>query len=90
LAPFPGATDILEYRQISKLKSTYVDALLALINHKTGRVYTSFNQTGAATGRLSSSDPNLQNIPIRSESGRLIRGAFVPEKGNLLLSADYS
>jgi DNA polymerase-1 len=61
-----------------------------LIHPKTGRVHTSFNQTGAATGRLSSSDPNLQNIPIRSELGRLIRGAFVPEKGNLLLAADYS
>jgi DNA polymerase-1 len=81
---------ILEYRQVSKLKSTYVDALPALIHPKTGRVHTSFNQTGAATGRLSSSDPNLQNIPIRSELGRLIRGAFVPEKGNKLIAADYS
>jgi DNA polymerase I len=81
---------ILEYRQVSKLKSTYVDALPALIHLKTGRVHSSFNQTGAATGRLSSSDPNLQNIPIRSEMGRLIRSAFVPEKGNLLISADYS
>ncbi len=81
---------ILEYRQVAKLKSTYVDALPALINPNTGRVHTSFNQTGAATGRLSSSDPNLQNIPIRSELGRLIRAAFVPEKGNVFISADYS
>ena len=81
---------ILEYRQISKLKSTYVDAIPVLIHPKTGRVHTSFNQTGAATGRLSSSDPNLQNIPIRSDMGRLIRSAFVPEQGNLLISADYS
>ncbi len=81
---------ILEYRQVAKLKSTYVDALPALIHPKTGRVHTSFNQTGAATGRISSSDPNLQNIPIRSDLGRLIRGAFVPEAGNLLISADYS
>ena len=81
---------ILEYRQVTKLKSTYVDALPALIHPRDGRVHTSYNQTGAATGRLSSSDPNLQNIPIRSELGRLIRGAFVAEKGNVLISADYS
>ncbi len=81
---------ILEYRQISKLKSTYVDALPTLIHPKTGRVHTSYNQTGAATGRLSSSDPNLQNIPIRSDLGRLIRSAFIPEKGCVLIAADYS
>ncbi len=81
---------ILDYRQITKLKSTYVDALPALIHPKTGRVHTFFNQTGTATGRLSSSDPNLQNIPIRTELGRLIRAAFVPDKGNFLISADYS
>ncbi|MCL2877419.1 MAG: DNA polymerase I [Acidobacteria bacterium] len=81
---------ILEYRQVAKLKSTYVDALPALIRPETGRVHASFHQAGTATGRLSSSDPNLQNIPIRSEMGRLIRAAFVPEKGNLLISADYS
>ncbi|MDR1727195.1 MAG: DNA polymerase I [Acidobacteriota bacterium] len=81
---------ILEYRQVAKLKSTYVDALPELIHPATGRVHTSFHQTGAATGRLSSSNPNLQNIPIRTDMGRLIRAAFVPEKGNLLVSADYS
>lgn len=81
---------IIEYRQVSKLKSTYVDTLPQLINPGTHRVHTSFNQTGAATGRLSSSDPNLQNIPVRTDIGRRIRGAFIPEQGNLFVSADYS
>jgi DNA polymerase-1 len=87
----PIIEHLLEYRQLSKLKSTYVDALPALINPRTGRVHTSFNQTIAATGRLSSSDPNLQNIPIRTEIGRSIREAFVPGGGDsLMMSADYS
>ncbi|MDO8674295.1 MAG: DNA polymerase I, partial [Dehalococcoidia bacterium] len=82
---------LLEYRQLSKLKSTYVDALPALINPRTGRLHTSFNQAATTTGRLSSSDPNLQNIPIRTEIGRRVRQAFVPGKPDwLLLSADYS
>jgi len=81
---------ILEHRQLSKLKGTYVDALPALINPRTGRVHTSFNQTGSATGRFSSSSPNLQNIPIRTELGREIRRAFVAAEGCLLLAADYS
>ncbi len=81
---------VLEYRELSKLKSTYVDALPKLIHGETGRLHTSFSQTGTATGRLSSSDPNLQNIPVRSELGRQIRAAFVADKGNTLLSADYS
>jgi len=83
--------ELLKYREISKLKSTYVDALPQLVNPKTGRVHTSFNQTVTATGRLSSSDPNFQNIPIKTEMGRRIRKAFVPgAKGRLILSADYS
>ncbi len=87
----PIIDKLLEYRQLSKLKSTYVDALPELVNPDTGRVHTSFNQTIAATGRLSSSDPNLQNIPIRTEIGRSIRKAFVAgKKGNLIMSADYS
>jgi DNA polymerase-1 len=81
---------ILDYRQLSKLKSTYVDALPALVNPKTGRVHTSFNQTRTATGRLSSSDPNLQNIPIRGEYAREIREAFTAPVGSTLLGADYS
>ena len=88
----PLVDQILEYRQISKLKSTYVDALPEMVNPATGRIHTSYNQTGSATGRISSSDPNLQNIPIRTELGRQVRKAFVA--GNapdwLLFSADYS
>ncbi len=86
--PLPGK--VIEYREIAKLKSTYVDSLPKLIHPETGRVHTSLSQTGTATGRLSSSDPNLQNIPIRTELGREIRAAFVAEKGKVLLSADYS
>jgi DNA polymerase-1 len=81
---------ILDYRQLSKIKSTYIDALPGLVNPRTGRVHTSFNQTRTATGRLSSSDPNLQNIPVRGEMGREVRQAFIAPKGSLLLSADYS
>ncbi len=81
---------ILDYRSLSKLKSTYTDKLPTQINEKTGRIHTSYHQAVAATGRLSSSDPNLQNIPIRNEMGRRIRQAFIADRGNLLLAADYS
>lgn len=87
----PVIRDILEYRQLTKLKSTYVDALPGLIKPKTGRIHTSYNQTVTATGRLSSTNPNLQNIPIRAERGREIRKAFVPrDENHVLLAADYS
>ncbi len=81
---------MIEYRELSKLKSTYVDALPGFIHPDTGRVHTSYNQTGAATGRLSSSDPNLQNIPVRTPRGEAIRRAFIAAPGHLLLTADYS
>ncbi len=83
--------DILDYRQLQKLKSTYVDALPQMVNAKTGRVHTSYNQAVAATGRLSSTNPNLQNIPIRTERGREVRKAFIPrDSGHVIVSADYS
>jgi DNA polymerase-1 len=91
LAPrFPIAEYALQYRQLSKLKSTYADALPLLVNPDTGRIHSSYNQTVASTGRLSSSDPNLQNIPARGELGLRFRQAFIPDKGHLFLSADYS
>lgn len=89
-AGYPVAQLVLEYRQLTKLKGTYIDALPLLIRPSTGRVHTTFNQTGAATGRLSSSNPNLQNIPIKTEEGREIRAAFIPQDGWNLVVADYS
>jgi DNA polymerase I len=86
--PVPGK--VIEYRELAKLKSTYVDSLPRLIHPETKRLHTSFSQTNASTGRLSSSDPNLQNIPIRTELGRQIRAAFVADKGKIFISADYS
>jgi DNA polymerase I len=86
----PIIEKITEYRELTKLKSTYVDALPALVNRYTGRVHTSYNQTGSSTGRFSSSDPNLQNIPIRSELGRAVRKAFIAPEGEVLLAVDYS
>jgi DNA polymerase-1 len=86
----PVPEKILRHRMLAKLKSTYVDALPKLISTKTGRVHTSFHQTGTATGRLSSKDPNLQNIPVKDEEGRRIRSAFIPKQGCVFLSADYA
>ena len=86
----PVVDKILDYRQVTKLKSTYVDALPEMVNPRTGRIHTSYHQTGSATGRVSSSDPNLQNIPVRTEMGRQVRRAFVADAECQLLSADYS
>lgn len=82
--------EVLAYRSLAKLKSTYVDALPALVNPQTGRIHTSYNQTVTATGRLSSSNPNLQNIPIRTLEGKRIRQAFIADPDCFLISADYS
>jgi DNA polymerase-1 len=86
----PVVDKILEYRELAKLKSTYLDALPESINPRDGRVHTSYNQTGSVTGRLASTDPNLQNIPIRTETGRLVRNGFISDPGSVLLSVDYS
>jgi DNA polymerase-1 len=86
----PVVDQVLEYRELSKLKSTYLDALPLEVNPHTGRVHTSYNQTGSVTGRIASSDPNLQNIPIRTDLGRQVRQAFIADPGNRLISADYS
>jgi DNA polymerase-1 len=86
----PVAEQVLNYRTLAKLKGTYADALPKLVRHDTGRIHTSFNQAVTATGRLSSSNPNLQNIPIRSEEGKRIRQTFISDPGNILVSADYS
>jgi DNA polymerase I len=90
LREFPVIKSIMEYRQLIKLKSTYIDALPCLINARTGRVHTSFNQMRTSTGRLSSSDPNLQNIPVRGELGKEIRKAFIAPPGHILIAGDYS
>src|SRR5690606_1841893 len=86
----PILVEILNYRELTKLKGTYVDALPKLLNAKTGRLHTSYSQTGTTTGRISSSDPNLQNIPIRTEVGREVRRSFITPPGTKLLSVDYS
>jgi DNA polymerase-1 len=90
MSAHPVVAQVMEYRNLAKLKSTYVDALPRLVNPATRRIHTSFNQAVAATGRLSSSDPNLQNIPIRTEEGRKVRRAFIPAPGSVLVTADYS